>query len=129
MSKSKSNLDGELSAVEEKEPLVTQSSNAAPRPNTSDMSANSQTHPTSQIGFQPTKALEIDETTTNAHLVTAFAAKLGALVEWRRLTLADGRGVIALVFPLDSWEIDPVRSELRPVNKTPNGLGGVGSEK
>ena len=116
MSESKSKAPGELSVVEERTQLDTQSSNEEHRPNISGMSASSQIPPISQIGFQPTKTLgEVDETTTNAKILTAFVDKLGALVEWRSLSLADGRKVFALCFPADKWQIEggelvPVRS-------------------
>lgn len=47
-------------------------------------------------------------------LIQALAAKLGALVEWRKLTLGDGREVYALVFPVSNWRVDPESKELLP---------------
>jgi hypothetical protein len=46
-------------------------------------------------------------------LIQALGAKLGALVEWKRLTLGDGREVFALCFPVSKWEVDPTTKELR----------------
>jgi hypothetical protein len=49
-----------------------------------------------------------------ARLIQALAAKLGTLVEWKKLSLKDGRKVYALVFPVDLWEVDPTTKELLP---------------
>lgn len=49
-----------------------------------------------------------------ARLIQALGAKLGPLVEWKKLTLKDGRKVYALVFPVDTWDVDPVSKELLP---------------
>jgi hypothetical protein len=54
------------------------------------------------------------DVTNASRLLQALSSKLGALVEWKRLELGDGREVIALVFPLDKWTIDPT-GELVPV--------------
>lgn len=51
----------------------------------------------------------------HAKIISAFAAKLGNLVEWRKLTLEDGRDAYALVFPVSKWEVDPVSKELTPL--------------
>jgi hypothetical protein len=66
-------------------------------------SESSVTPKQSQMGFLPTKALGEPETTTNARLVVTFAEKLGALVTWKKLELADGTEVIALCFPTNAW--------------------------
>ena len=65
--------------------------------------------------FQPTPNSEI-ETPNLAYsrIVQAFAAKLGALVFWRRIKLGDGQEVYALCFPVRKWEVDPVSKELKP---------------
>ena len=47
-------------------------------------------------------------------LIQALAGKLGELVEWRKLTLGDGRTVYALCFPVGKWRVDPVSKELLP---------------
>jgi hypothetical protein len=49
-----------------------------------------------------------------ARLIQALAAKLGKLVEWKKLSLKDGRKVYALVFPVDKWDVDAVSKELLP---------------
>lgn len=91
-----------MSGVGERKLLDTPSSNGAKGKSTS-ATLESSVEAKSQIGFQPTKPLELDENTTNAKLVVTFAAKLGALVVWKRLELADGREVIALCFPTNAW--------------------------
>src|SRR5690349_13283662 len=40
-------------------------------------------------------------------LIQALVGKLGTLVEWKKLTLGDGREVYALVFPVSKWQVDP----------------------
>jgi hypothetical protein len=99
---SKSKATGELNGVEEKQRLAMQSSSEEKTKITLATLESSQS-PKNQIGFQPTKPLELDEETTNAKLVVTFAAKLGALVVWKKLELADGTEVIALCFPTNSW--------------------------
>jgi len=47
-------------------------------------------------------------------LIQALGAKLGELVEWKKLTLGDGREVYALVFPVSKWRVDPETKELQP---------------
>lgn len=67
--------------------------------------------------FQPTEnsvAAEDPPELTNSRLAQAFAAKLGKLVFWRRITLGDGQEVYALCFPVSKWTVDPVRNELQP---------------
>jgi hypothetical protein len=49
-----------------------------------------------------------------ARLIQALGAKLGKLVEWRKLTLGDGSEVYALCFPVSKWEVDPSTKELLP---------------
>ena len=55
--------------------------------------------------FQPMATWQGNANATNANLVQAFAARLGALVEWRRVELADGREGYALFFPDDNWQV------------------------
>jgi hypothetical protein len=105
--KSKSKVNGGLSAGAEKQQSATQSTNEVRLPSTSATLESTQ-DPKSQIGFQPTQALgEIDDVSANTQVLTAFASKLGALIAWRRLQLVDGQEVIALCFPLGVWEISP----------------------
>lgn len=49
-----------------------------------------------------------------ARLIQALAAKLGKLVEWKKLKLGDGREVYALIFPVGKWQVDPDTKELLP---------------
>lgn len=49
-----------------------------------------------------------------ARLIQALAGKLGKLVEWKKLTLGDGREVYALCFPVGKWQVDPESKELLP---------------
>lgn len=43
---------------------------------------------------------------TYSRLIQAFAKKLGALVEWRKVELVDGREGYILFFPLANWRVD-----------------------
>ena len=56
-------------------------------------------------GFPPTPNLSNDPNVIYSRIVRTFAAKLGELVEWRKLALADGREVLALCFPLGKWVV------------------------
>lgn len=56
--------------------------------------------------FQPTQNSQESPNANYANLITAFAAKLGKLVEWRSVELGDGRKVLALCFPMETWEVD-----------------------
>jgi hypothetical protein len=49
-----------------------------------------------------------------ARLIQALAAKLGNLVEWKKLTLGNGHEVYALCFPVRKWHVDPDSKELLP---------------
>jgi hypothetical protein len=110
--RSRSKVTGELSAAGEKQQSATQSSkeesaSKQESPNTSATSASSQS-PQSPTGFRVTQSsVEIDDVSANVQVLTALATKLGALVEWKRLELGDGREVIALCFPLEKWVVDP----------------------
>lgn len=110
MSKPKSSQHGGSNGADGKQPLATQSSSVATTPkqavptilDTSENSANQQ----SQIGFQPTKLLQTDETTNAVNIIMAFADKLGALVVWKDVEFEDGTSGIALVFPAEKWSVD-----------------------
>ena len=102
--KSESKAIGESNAEAEKQLSDMPSSSEEKLPNILATSANTP-DPQSQIGFLPTNPLDIDEETANAKLVVTFAQKLGALVTWRRLELADGQDVIALCFSMDKWTV------------------------
>lgn len=103
MKQSKSRVHGELKDEAGSTQSATPSSSEAKKQNISGTSGSSQIQAQSQVGFLPTKALGEPETTTNARLVVTFAAKLGSLVEWRKIQLADGREVFALCFPANVW--------------------------
>ena len=119
MSELKSKAPGELSVEDEKTRSDTPYTGAEPRPNISGMLESIPNQATSPIGFQATKPSKDSEETTNARIISTFADKLGALVEWQRLTLKDGREVYALCFPVRSWEISP-NGELQPVRSVRN---------
>lgn len=75
---------------------------------TSDTTAKAQ----SQKDSQATPNLQ--DAPNAVRLIQALAGKLGALVEWKKLTLGDGREAYALVFPVSKWHVDPVSKELQP---------------
>jgi hypothetical protein len=89
---------------------ASQSSNEESR-STSDTSVTTP-EAKSQKGSQPTPNLR--DAPNAARLIQALGAKLGKLVEWKKLTLGDGREVYALIFPTDKWHVDPVSKELLP---------------
>lgn len=91
-------------------PQVLQSTNGG-SPSTSDISDITQ-KAKSQKDSQHTPNLQ--DVPNAIRLIQALVVKLGVLVEWKRLTLGDGRDVYALVFPVSKWEVDPVSKELKP---------------
>lgn len=101
MDRSKSEARGAQKDVEEKTPLESLSTKEVKTANTLD-TLESSVSQTSQVGFQPTKALGEPEETTNARLIVTFAAKLGTLVSWHKVETPNGE-VFALYFPLDKW--------------------------
>ena len=54
---------------------------------------------------------------TQAKIIQVFAAKLGKAVEWRNITLGDGRKGYALFFDESKWLIDPMTFELLPLGE------------
>lgn len=66
----------------------------------------------SQKGSQRTPNLR--DAPNASRLIQALAAKLGPLVEWKKLTLGDGREAYALIFPVGKWNVDPDTKELLP---------------
>ena len=54
---------------------------------------------------------------TQAKIIQVFAAKLGKAVEWRNITLGDGRKGYALFFDEFKWLIDPLTFELLPLGE------------
>jgi hypothetical protein len=107
---SKSNQAGVLKDETTEIPQASQSTNAA-SPSISDTSVTT-AKAQSPKDSQPMTNLQ--DIPNAVRLIQALAAKLGTLVEWKRLTLGDGREVYALVFPTDKWEVDPVSKELKP---------------
>jgi hypothetical protein len=90
---------------------ASQSSNEESQ-STSGISATTQSPKASQKDSPPTPNLR--DAPNASRLIQALAAKLGKLVEWKKLTLGDGREVYALIFPTDRWQVDPVSKELLP---------------
>ena len=107
---SKSKQVGELKDEMTGTPQGSQSTNAA-NPSTSATSATTAKAKNPKAS-QPIPNLQ--DVPNAVRLIQALAGKLGALVEWKRLTLGDGREVYALVFPVSKWEVDPVSKELKP---------------
>jgi hypothetical protein len=103
--------DGDLNGETTETLPVSQSSNEESR-STSDTSDTTQSRKPSQKDSQPTPNLR--DAPNAARLIQALGAKLGKLVEWKKLTLGDGREVYALIFPTDKWHVDPVSKELLP---------------
>ena len=54
---------------------------------------------------------------TQVKIIQVFAAKLGKAVEWRNITLGDGRKGYALFFDESKWLIDPMTFELLPLGE------------
>jgi hypothetical protein len=106
----KSNQHGELSDVMTEIPPVSPSTNAG-SPSTSATSATT-AKAKSPKDSQPTPNLQ--DAPNAMRLIQALAAKLGKLVEWRKLTLGDGTEAYALVFPVSKWQVDPESKELLP---------------
>lgn len=109
------NLDstqsGDLSG-ETTETLPASPSSSEGNPSTSDTLATTQSQKTSPKGSQRTPNLQ--DAPNAARLIQALAAKLGNLVEWKKLTLGDGREAYALIFPVGKWHVDPESKELLP---------------
>lgn len=82
-------------------------------PPTSDMSAS--TRQKSRSSQRTPNSLGGDPNLMHAKALGAFAAKLGALVEWRHLRLADGRVGYVLFFDEKKWQVHPTTKELTPL--------------
>jgi hypothetical protein len=108
---SNSTPDGDLN-VETTETLPASQSSNEESQSTSVTSVTTPSPKTSQKGSQPTPNLR--DAPNAARLIQALGAKLGNLVEWKKLTLGDGREAYALIFPTDKWHVDPVSKELLP---------------
>lgn len=65
--------------------------------------------------FQATPNSLVNPHLTHVKIISAFAAKLGTLVEWRKVTLVDGREGYALFFDQKNWLVDPMTKELTPL--------------
>jgi hypothetical protein len=91
-------------------PQASQSTNAGNQ----SMSATSATTAKAKSPKDSQLTPNLQDVPNAVRLIQALASKLGALVEWKRLTLGDGREVYALVFPVSKWEVDPVSKELQP---------------
>lgn len=92
-----------------------------PRDSRSTKGASRSTSVTSAITPIPKTNQKASQATPNfqdapnaSRLIQALAGKLGGLVEWKRLTLGDGREVYALIFPTDKWHVDSESKELLP---------------
>jgi hypothetical protein len=107
---SKSNQAGELSDVMTGTPQGSQSTNAV-NPSTS---ATSATTAKAQSPKDSQATPNLQDAPNAVRLIQALAGKLGALVEWKKLTLGDGREAYALVFPVSKWRVDPESKELQP---------------
>jgi hypothetical protein len=106
---SKSNRNGALSEETTVRPRVSPSTNAG-NPSTSATSATTAKAKSPKVSQD---TLNLQDAPNAVRLIQALAGKLGGLVEWKRLTLGDGREVYALVFPVSKWEVDPVSKELQ----------------
>ena len=105
----KSIPSGELNDETTETLPASQSSNAA-SPSTSDTSDTTVKAKSPKVSPPTTNLQDVPNA---VHLIQALANKLGTLVEWKKLTLGDGREVYALIFPVSKWEVDPVSKELR----------------
>lgn len=63
------------------------------------------------------KPLGVGHNANYANLISALADKLGDLIEWRKITLKDGRSGWALFFSSDKWLVDPTTRELTPLGE------------
>ena len=110
--KLKSSRNGELSGAGTGIPQALQSSNAG-SPSTSDTLGISLEVKSPQDS-QLTPNSPENPNTVHVRMIMAFVAKLGKLVEVRKVTLKDGRQGWMIFFPSTNFEIDPVSKSLRP---------------
>jgi len=95
--------NGEMTALHRALLSTNAASTRSPKsPPTSDISGISVQK--SQTSLQPTDNFQ--DAPNAARLIHALASKLGTLVEWRFLTLKDGRQGWALFFSATKWEKD-----------------------
>jgi hypothetical protein len=107
---SKSNQAGVLKDETTVTPQALPSTNAA-SPSTS---ATSATTAKAQSPKDSQATPNLQDVPNAVRLIQALVGKLGTLVEWKKLTLGDGREVYALVFPVSKWRVDPETKELQP---------------
>ncbi len=110
---SKSNPNGGSNGEITELPQASQSTNGE-NPSTSDTS----------VIIAEVKSRKDSQLTPNSHpenpntayvqIIFAFVAKLGKLVEIKKIALQDGRDGWAIFFPTESWEVDPVSKILKP---------------
>lgn len=107
---SKLNQVGELNAETTETLPVLPSTNAAnpSMSGTLDTTAKAKNQKDSQA------TVNLQDSNNAVRLIQALAAKLGDLVEWKKLTLGNGHEVYALCFPVRKWRIDPETKELLP---------------
>lgn len=109
----KSNPVGVLKGEMTEPPQGTQSTNAG-SPSMSVTLAS--TAPQSQTSPTTPNSLG-NPLLTQAKIIQVFAAKLGKAVEWRSVTLGDGRKGYALFFDEAKWLVDPMTFELLPLGE------------
>lgn len=108
----RSNPSGELNAETTELPLGTPSSSVE-NPSTLGMSEKTVKAPSPKDSQPISNSVEKSPNAVFVRIIQAFAAKLGTLVEWRKIELGDGREVYALCFPLSRWEVDAVSKALK----------------
>ena len=109
----KSNQVGVLKSETTETQQVTQSTNAGSPSISVTLASTAPQNPTSQT----TPNSLGNPLLTQAKIIQVFAAKLGKAVEWRNITLGDGRRGYALFFDETKWLIDPVTFELLPLGE------------
>lgn len=117
MNKNSSSIQDGGSSDETTETLpVSPSSGAAStrRPESPNTSATSATTAEAKSPKGSQRTPNLQDAPNAARLIQALAAKLGVLVEWKKLTLGDGREAYALIFPVGKWYVDPESKELLP---------------
>ena len=112
---SKSTHNGELKGETTGIPQASQSSSAAltQPPKSRPISATSATTAKAKSPKVSQATPNLQDVPNAVRLIQALGAKLGALVFWRKVELADGQEVYALCFPVSSWQVDPTTKELR----------------
>jgi hypothetical protein len=109
--KRKSSQTGVLNEGMTEPQRATQSTNAANQSMSVTLVSTARQSPNSQH----TPNSLVNPHLMHVRIISAFAAKLGALVEWRKIELGDGRTGYALFFDEKKWLVDPVTKELTPL--------------